>query len=44
MIRKEAYFRAEQRHFAPGHDAEDWAEAEAEVDELIGRAKQIFGD
>lgn len=27
-----AYFRAEQRGFAPGHEMEDWLAAEAEVD------------
>ena len=44
MIREAAYYKSERRHFAPGHDDEDWAEAEAEIDELIARAKQIFGD
>jgi Protein of unknown function (DUF2934) len=27
-----AYFRAQRRGFAGGHDAEDWLEAEREVD------------
>ncbi len=31
MVRMAAYFRAERRGFAPGHDWEDWLEAEAEV-------------
>lgn len=31
MIAVEAYFRAERRGFAPGHELEDWCEAEAEV-------------
>lgn len=44
MIRETAYYIAERRHFAPGNEAQDWADAETEVDELIGRAKQIFGD
>lgn len=31
MVRMAAYFRAQQRGFAPGHDLEDWLAAEAEV-------------
>ncbi len=27
-----AYFRSQRRGFAPGHAAEDWLEAEREVD------------
>lgn len=30
-----AYLRAEQRGFAPGHEQEDWLQAEAELDRLI---------
>lgn len=26
-----AYYKAEQRGFAPGHEAEDWVEAEREA-------------
>lgn len=32
MVRTAAYFRAERRGFAPGHEAEDWLAAEAEVE------------
>jgi hypothetical protein len=32
LIAKAAYFRAEKRGFAPGHETEDWLAAEAEVD------------
>ena len=32
MIAQLAYFRAEQRGFAPGGELQDWLEAEAEVD------------
>lgn len=32
MIARAAYFRAERRHFSPGHELEDWVAAEAEVD------------
>jgi hypothetical protein len=31
MIREAAYYRAEKRGFAPGLEAEDWLQAEAEV-------------
>ena len=34
LIAEAAYYRAKQRGFAPGHELEDWIEAEAEV---IGR-------
>ncbi len=32
LIAKAAYFLAERRNFQPGHEAEDWLAAEAEVD------------
>jgi hypothetical protein len=35
MIAEGAYLRAELRGFAPGHEAEDWLAAEAEVDALL---------
>jgi len=31
QIRTTAYFLAEKRNFAPGHEAEDWVKAEAIV-------------
>lgn len=31
QIAEAAYFRAKQRGFAPGHELEDWVEAESEV-------------
>lgn len=37
MIAIEAYYRAERREFVPGHDLEDWCEAEAEIDRWLGR-------
>lgn len=43
MIREAAYYKAEKRQFAPGHELEDWAEAEREIDELIARAKAMLG-
>lgn len=35
MIATAAYFRAQQRGFAPGHEEEDWLQAEAGVDGLF---------
>jgi len=35
MVQEAAYYRAERRNFTPGHAAEDWAAAEAEVDEML---------
>jgi hypothetical protein len=35
MIAEGAYLRAERRGFSPGHEAEDWLAAEAEVDALL---------
>jgi hypothetical protein len=35
MIREAAYFRAEHREFAPGHELEDWLAAEREIDWLL---------
>jgi len=35
MIAIAAYHRAENRGFAPGHELQDWAEAEQEVDKLL---------
>jgi hypothetical protein len=32
-----AYLRAEKRGFAPGYELQDWLEAEAEIEHLIGK-------
>jgi hypothetical protein len=37
MIANAAYLRAEKRGFAPGHELEDWLEAEAEIRRHLGR-------
>lgn len=34
LIERAAYFRAQGRGFAPGHEVEDWVAAEQEVDQL----------
>jgi hypothetical protein len=44
MIETAAYLRAEQRHFEPGHDAEDWLAAEAEVDARVAQAQKYSGN
>lgn len=31
MISEAAYYHAEQRHFEPGHELDDWLWAEAEI-------------
>jgi hypothetical protein len=31
MIQETAYYKAKARNFAPGHEVQDWIEAEAEV-------------
>ncbi len=35
LIAESAYFRAQLRDFAPGHEIEDWLAAEAEVDRIL---------
>ncbi len=35
LIAETAYFRAEQRGFAPGQELEDWLAAEIEIDTLF---------
>jgi len=37
LICTAAYYRAQQRHFAPGCELEDWLLAEAEIDRLMGK-------
>lgn len=40
MIREAAYYIAERRGFEGGSPAEDWEQAEAEVDQLLKGGKQ----
>ena len=37
MIEEAAYYRAERRGFAPGHELEDWLQAEAALAPPTGR-------
>ncbi len=43
MVEVEAYLRAEQRNFAPGHEAEDWTAAEIEVDRRLAHTRSLAG-
>jgi hypothetical protein len=36
MIATAAYYLAERRNFAPGHELEDWLEAETEIKSKLG--------
>lgn len=38
-----AYFKAELRGFAPGHEAEDWQAAEGEIETRIANQFWTFG-
>jgi hypothetical protein len=35
MISEVAYYRAEYRGFEPGHEIEDWLEAEKQIKEML---------
>jgi hypothetical protein len=39
MISEAAYYRAEKRGFVGGDSAEDWAEAEAQIDAELAKCK-----
>jgi hypothetical protein len=39
LIAEAAYYRAEQRGFAPGNELEDWLAAESEVDARLLKPK-----
>lgn len=43
LIAKAAYYRAERRGFAPGHELADWLAAEAEVDAQLLRGAASAG-
>ena len=40
IIAEAAYFRAEQRGFAPGHEISDWLQAEADVEGSMGHGRE----
>jgi DUF2934 family protein len=42
LIAKAAYFNAERRGFAPGHQIEDWLAAENEVDQRLAGEGRVF--
>ncbi|MCU0833935.1 MAG: DUF2934 domain-containing protein [Chromatiaceae bacterium] len=37
MVQEAAYYKAEKRNFDPAFDAQNWAEAEAEVDAILAK-------
>lgn len=39
LISEAAYFLAEHRGFAPGHDLDDWLAAETEIDAILMRER-----
>lgn len=43
LIAEAAYFRAERRGFAPGHEAQDWLAAEIEVDTALTVGVSLAG-
>lgn len=44
MIANEAYLLAERRGFAAGHEREDWAAAELQVDARLAHACKLTGE
>lgn len=38
MIAEAAYYRAERRGFVGGDPAQDWVDAEMEIDQMLGRS------
>jgi hypothetical protein len=36
MVATAAYYLAEHRHFTPGHELEDWLEAEKQIKAMLG--------
>jgi Protein of unknown function (DUF2934) len=43
MIELAAYLRAERRHFALGHELDDWLAAEAEVNDRLSYVRRLTG-
>jgi hypothetical protein len=43
MIEMAAYLRAEKRNFEPGHEMQDWALAEEEVNLRLSHARRLSG-
>jgi hypothetical protein len=39
LISKAAYYRAESRSFVPGHELDDWLNAEAEVAMMLSKSR-----
>lgn len=43
LIAVAAYFRAEQRGFAPGNEMSDWLDAEADLGKILGSGATASG-
>lgn len=43
LIAVAAYFRAEERGFAPGNEMSDWLDAEADVEHMLGSSTSASG-
>lgn len=41
MTEEAAYYKAEQRNFAPGFEDVDWLEAEKEISKIVGKKVTI---
>jgi hypothetical protein len=39
LIAESAYYRAQRRDFAPGHELEDWCAAESEIDGMLSQGE-----
>jgi hypothetical protein len=44
MIADAAWFRAERRGFAPGHELEDWLAAEQQIDAILQQSRVAAQD
>ncbi len=40
LVAESAYYKAEKRNFAAGYEAEDWLEAEQEINEQCNKEDQ----
>jgi hypothetical protein len=41
MIAEAAYYRAERRGFAAGHELEDWCAAESDIDHMLASGARL---
>jgi hypothetical protein len=43
LIQEAAYLRAQRRNFEPGHEVQDWLDAEAEVRNRLSYVQRLTG-